>query len=117
MDTSRKHDRKECVLNAFGRAITEDGHNNGSIAAHVDCDESYISRVLSGASNLAIWFVMRLPVSVKRRLCSIWAEDLGGVAVWPAKDEKDALQKLASADLYFKQAKATLKDGEQRKVG
>jgi hypothetical protein len=117
---SQKIDQKTCALAALNQVIAESGECVESLAAHMECNPSYISRVRNGESNLNIWFILKLPVPVKMRLAKFWFEYYGGVGEYPEVDEKTALRKMLSGLLGLERkrmARADVPQQSERKVG
>jgi hypothetical protein len=117
---SQKIDQKKCALDSLNKAIEESGECGDSLASHMECDHSYISRVRNGESNLSVWFILQLPTPVKMRLAKLWFEYYGGVGEYPEVDEKTALRKMLSGLLGLerkKMARADVSKQLERKVG
>lgn len=115
--TVDRKDRKSCALDAVNSAIAESGECVSSIAAHMACSESYVSRVRNGETNLSIWFILKLPVPVKKLLAKFWFEYYGGVGEYADTDEKTALRHMVGALLKFRMLKMALPEEEKERVG
>lgn len=111
-------DRKNCALDAVRKCVADEGEGPVSLGAHMGTDKSYPSRVLNGESNLSVWFILKLPIPVKKRLAKFWFEYLGGVGEYPDTDEKTALRhQVMALQLELKMAKAELVARQVEKVG
>lgn len=65
------------------RAVIESGWNQEALAAHLQKDKAYISRVLSGEKPLSAAFIRALPDDIERIVARYYAESLGLVVVAP----------------------------------
>lgn len=65
------------------RAVIESGWNQEALAAHLQKDKAYVSRVLSGEKPLSAAFIRALPDDIERIVARYYAESLGLVVVAP----------------------------------
>lgn len=91
---SRLRDLAE-LLAWINRAIDEKCWNHEALAAHMQKDRAYISRVLSGDKPLSAAFLRALPDDIEAAVASYYAESFGLVVVAPASGDQ-AVRNLVS---------------------
>lgn len=76
------------LLDLVRRAASDTGWGVEALAAHMECDKSHVSRLLSGDKTLSVERLEGFPPDVVARFAVLVAEQSGSVVVAPVSGEQ-----------------------------